>query len=690
MASNVVRKYSLDRTGVNTDNKVINEEHILDINLKYRSVVPKSGPIFKTGLVVRDITPGLVNSILVEGTDYDIGDLFQEATHQLGKEVISILVITKLTTSKVRITYQVVGGIYSHDDVTVRNIYDAILNNPESVYWNNIKGRPDRFDPSLHLHKLSDTVGFEPIVSGLERIRSAIILSNVPAFETLLKLVDDLINKQKQFIIDKSDEIDTSVDNLNTGHAQVIADKIVTIEALIEKLKRELVHRQSNEINVLLPIVQNDFKKLEITLRSVISDVSDDVTTKQTEATGLITDKVTELERDINNLGISLRGDISDLSDEVTDKQTEATTLITNKVDELGRDITALETSLRSDISDLNDSVTTKQTEATDLIAEKVTELERDIQTAIDGIRDGLSGDIKLITDGLAEIRAGIASVNSLANTITANELINRPPSANGKTISLERLETTQGTDDHQFFDVKVSLFHNAHSYSILRSLDPIKEDPETLSRGAILYLLRLDNPVTIKESKKPILSNIAYRLNNFKHCVTRCIILYKSNRPFNKGSNRYQISVASSSRINASKYLDTSTRNYKIKFSHIGVGVGSGTFDFTSSHIDTVINKPLNTETYSSVSASFKQMSELHGWKSFRASLTKERTVTENGVDVKKFIPDLVYGKDTTASREFQVYFHNHMTINNLYDPQVPITAHKLFLTQDKYNIFN
>lgn len=183
-------RYPLDPTGLDVNNLVDGEIHSLN-NKEVRALVPVYGPIFREGLTVHDDNN---NNLLTYQDDYVVVELLQEATAKFGKEIVAaILIINPLVSNAVRIRYQVLGGLYQNDASAVINIYETFLADNRAVDWSNILNKPLQFPPTLHNHLLEDIYGFEPVVVALERIRNAIVLSDVPAFERLISWVKDTV-----------------------------------------------------------------------------------------------------------------------------------------------------------------------------------------------------------------------------------------------------------------------------------------------------------------------------------------------------------------------------------------------------------------------------------------------------------------------------------------------------------------
>lgn len=210
-------RYPLDPTGVNPDNRVVDELKSLT-NTTIKALVPTYGPIFTDGLIVVD---ALNNQVLVKGTDYSCTQLLQEATLRYGKEVCEVILIRKPNVStSVRITYQVLGGLYQNSVAGIESLYQGLINDNRPIVWDAILNKPYEYPAALHMHMLQDVVGFEPVIVALERIRNAITLSDLPAFEALV----DWVNSKLEVVTEA--EID----------AGLPVNKIVTYERLIHAI----------------------------------------------------------------------------------------------------------------------------------------------------------------------------------------------------------------------------------------------------------------------------------------------------------------------------------------------------------------------------------------------------------------------------------------------------------------------
>lgn len=212
-------RYALDVTGTNLDNLVENEVHSLSTKA-IRAVAPKYGPIFKSGLIIYDHG---TDRLLKLGQDYSLAELLQDASLHYGKEIYQIILITNPNVSdKVRINYQALGGYYENDASGMISLYETAMSDNRSVDWVNVENKPVSYPPTLHNHLLHDLYGFEPVIAALERVRNAMILGDIPAFEsiieTLQKHINDMNNPHEvtahQAGTYTKDEIDTLINSI--------------------------------------------------------------------------------------------------------------------------------------------------------------------------------------------------------------------------------------------------------------------------------------------------------------------------------------------------------------------------------------------------------------------------------------------------------------------------------------------
>ena len=200
-------RYPLDTTGLSPGNYIVDEIHDL-ANVNIKSLATNYGAYFTESLTVTDRTSNLM---LVRGTQYVCVELLDIPTELYAKEICCmILIIDPAVSKSIKVSYNALGGTYTRSAAAAVEIYNLIQNQIVIAEWPDIISKPKIFNPAQHTHALSDVYGFEYVVDELERVRSAITNSNVPAHEGILDWVVDEIAKLRQ------NTIDTLTDNNGT------------------------------------------------------------------------------------------------------------------------------------------------------------------------------------------------------------------------------------------------------------------------------------------------------------------------------------------------------------------------------------------------------------------------------------------------------------------------------------------
>lgn len=183
-------RYALDPTGINPDNLVVGEVHTLSA-AQIRAFATTYGAYFTESIQIWD---HITNTPLVRGVDFQCVELLQEATVRYGKEIsVLVLILNHNVSNQIRTNYQVLGGLYQNDASAIINMYNNVMMDERDVDWINVLNKPYQYPPTLHNHLLQDIYGFEALSVSLERVRNAIVLSDVPAFEALITWVKNRI-----------------------------------------------------------------------------------------------------------------------------------------------------------------------------------------------------------------------------------------------------------------------------------------------------------------------------------------------------------------------------------------------------------------------------------------------------------------------------------------------------------------
>ncbi len=229
-------RFNVDLTGTNVNNKVIDEPHLL-ANRVYRSIAPTYGPYYTDSLVVVD---GSTNATLVRDTHYKCLDVVGIPTAQSGKEICTIIVvIDQSINSNILITYQALGGQYERTHEAIKLLVDNLLTDNRPVSWPNILNRDTEFEPSHHLHRVGDAIGFEYVTVELERLKNAILLGDEIAHMEILGYVDANIAALR-LVVDNAENLVSIMGITAATDANTSATiALQTTEAIIEALQTE-------------------------------------------------------------------------------------------------------------------------------------------------------------------------------------------------------------------------------------------------------------------------------------------------------------------------------------------------------------------------------------------------------------------------------------------------------------------
>lgn len=234
MPSTPVVRYPEDMTGLNRDNRVADESHVL-VNKAVRPCAPRYGPFFVESVLVFD---KITHQPLVKDVQFKCVELLKEATLKTNKEICQlILIVDPAVSGEVLVTYQTIGGLYQNDSSAIVNLYETFLKDNRPIAWENVENKPYEYPPSLHNHLLHEVYGFEPVVVALERIRNAIILGNIPAFERLIEWVKEYcknLGDRVTFLENKALDAVTEAEII----AGVPNNKAVTFERLLFALDK--------------------------------------------------------------------------------------------------------------------------------------------------------------------------------------------------------------------------------------------------------------------------------------------------------------------------------------------------------------------------------------------------------------------------------------------------------------------
>lgn len=215
--SSILVKYDLDLTGMNPNNLVRNEPHVVPRE-KNRGFAVNYGAFF-TNPTTLHVVHHDTGYELKPGIDFIALHLYELAAKRAGQEVCAaIMIVNDDLDGQFDVTYQVVGGEFSANTSIIQQLIDALDLDERPVYWGEILGLPSDFPPSDHLHDIDDLYGFEYVVAQLARITAAIKLGDYHDHEEIRQRIRSLrqyVDSQDQAIVDI---IQAHLDDENNPH----------------------------------------------------------------------------------------------------------------------------------------------------------------------------------------------------------------------------------------------------------------------------------------------------------------------------------------------------------------------------------------------------------------------------------------------------------------------------------------
>lgn len=170
------KTYPFDPTGSEESNLILNEIHTVsppeDVN-RFYFIVPRLGPFFKDGLVVRHADS---NRVLVESKDYVLAYEYREASRACATPIYGAIVIINNEISGVlQLTYQTIGGDFSIDSNELLTKLSNITLNPRVTTWEQVANPPYQFPVIDHNWHVDDMTRVGDVISALDRITAALV-----------------------------------------------------------------------------------------------------------------------------------------------------------------------------------------------------------------------------------------------------------------------------------------------------------------------------------------------------------------------------------------------------------------------------------------------------------------------------------------------------------------------------------
>ena len=207
-------RYPFDPYGANPVCLISNERHSLSAvsTASFALIVPKNGPFFRRGLVVKHIA---TDKTLTEGVDFALGHKFTRATIETARPVYgSILILNRELTGAFDVTYQTLGGEFAIDtQLTLETLLNTQID-PRNTTWEAVINVPPLFPPYNHYFDADNLVGADDLRLAILQIRDVINTMPERLLPILMAHLDDSDNPHR---VDKADVGLGDVDNFRTA-----------------------------------------------------------------------------------------------------------------------------------------------------------------------------------------------------------------------------------------------------------------------------------------------------------------------------------------------------------------------------------------------------------------------------------------------------------------------------------------
>lgn len=184
----IVQQYKTDILNVNPDNEIKGEPKEIPANKGSYIVVPRHAPFFVDSLKLYT-----KKGVPLEAKDWEVFRLMPKLTGLCGKPVACFIEIKNKDLDEILWDYDTVGE-FSLIDNTFLQLMTAAINDERPVWWENIKGLPTVFPPTLHGHSLlADVTSFQDTIDFLNDLITVIKAKGRGAAEVQLQHYIDLV-----------------------------------------------------------------------------------------------------------------------------------------------------------------------------------------------------------------------------------------------------------------------------------------------------------------------------------------------------------------------------------------------------------------------------------------------------------------------------------------------------------------
>lgn len=219
-------KRPLDMVGTMPENRVVGERHPLTTEPE-KVFTLDLGSFYTNSVVIRDAGNG---NVLVKGKDYNLlGYNVKAAKECGGKQIDTIVVISRSDVAMVAVDYQAVGGVFSNLSLPFIDLLNQVKNTDRSkVDWmEDIINKPDATNPTPHTHEVRELSDLEDGVNALTKLLASIYNLDVKDYKGVYAALYRKINNVKVELDESLDFINTELDLIASKSAYQPGDVIV-------------------------------------------------------------------------------------------------------------------------------------------------------------------------------------------------------------------------------------------------------------------------------------------------------------------------------------------------------------------------------------------------------------------------------------------------------------------------------
>lgn len=355
--------YPYDNTAQDKGNYIPDDVKVIPPN-GGKVVAASKGAFYADTLVIRK-----GQETLQLGRDYELAGFYQQATEETGKPVNVLVVFKDHIDGEVRLSYQVVGGIFIGVWETVQDYINILLVDPRKQRWDDILDKPELYAPMDHYHDINDTYGWDVLPYKISELTSAVTRVRSREMRLVYERILQIKRNTEELITTRLASLDKIVANALSNNAELSQLKVAV--------------RTLNDFIAAL----GDAEELLSKLDSIDSKIAKATTKVKSEIQNGIISDLNSLTQSYNGL----KGKVDQLTADVTNLKA-----LTDTVDTLKDRVNTLDTTILRDSKAYTDA--------------KFNAANKNLDDAIRNINDTTTG----LTEQLEQLKTRMERVRSL------------------------------------------------------------------------------------------------------------------------------------------------------------------------------------------------------------------------------------------------------------------------------------